>query len=694
MTSAAMAEEYAQARGGVHTLLRLARMRTNAAVAFSALRGVDGTFAIAAYPDPGSPAHGGTEDAVRAPSASGCVGRWDLATLRRLAEDAWADPGVSVGNRLQRCVPYPLEPSTGDEPEILVQAVPLHDPVAPERPWGLLAVAHDPAARGQDGGVLDDLDDLARRLARYLRARERVLNGHGYPPDRSPPAPLQEQEQLDACRQNPAVSEGPEVLDAAAPEAFPGPQRRESLASLAIRGSAYIFGREAIGMMVRLAGVVITIRVIGPAAYGVYSGAAAFVMVVALLAQMGTEVYLIRLPGELDRTRYDQAYTFLLCTSALATGVSLAATFVLAPFLRPVGVVTPLRVLLLSVPINVLWAPGQASIERRFGYRQMGILELGGDVMLYATAVPLAILHLGAWSLVAGYFAWQSWLLVGSLLFSGLRPRWRWSLPAMREHCRHGFSFSASAWGGRLVGVINAMVVGTFVGPAGVGFVAFAQNLVTTIGFGAKGAYRLGLVALSKVSDRERKRLRYAIEEGTALQLLALAVPLAGFGVVARWLVPALFGSKWNDAIPVYCLIALATLLNAPRLIHATFMYSRGQNLRVAVLGAINAVVLAGTSVVLVEQFGVVGFGIAYLLSLVGTVYSDHVVRKVTDFDYRTFATFAVVLSPPILFPLAPMPYALALLAPLALLVLVPAMRDETLRLGQVIVGSLRRSPA
>lgn len=472
-----------------------------------------------------------------------------------------------------------------------------------------------------------------------------------------------------------------------------GERQDVSLSKVAIRSGGYIVRREGIGMVIRLVGVVITVREIGPGPYGIYSAALAFVSVAVIFAQMGIEVYLIRQPGDLGREHYDRAYTFLLCSSTTVMLLCLAGTVVFGQWLRPVGVLLPLRVLLLCVPINVLWAPGQAQIERRFGYRQLGWLEIGGDLVLYGTAVPLAILHAGAWSLVAGYFAWQTFLLVGSLIFSGLRPRWNWSRGVMVAHVRHGAAFSATQWIGQMNGVINALVVGSFFGAVGVGFVSFALRLVDVVGFAARGAYRLGVVAMSRVSDAERGRLRYAIEQGSILQLLALAVPFACFGVAAPWMIPLVFGHEWKAAIPVYSVLALAAVLNAPSLMLGTFLFSRGQNVRAGVGAGIGTVVLAATSVPLVARMGVVGFGWASVIALIDTVYLDRVVRRTTHFSCRMILAFALALSPPILFPLVPLPYALLMLLPLTVLFVIPALRTDTLHTVSVIRSSFARSP-
>src|SRR5579872_1311668 len=308
-------------------------------------------------------------------------------------------------------------------------------------------------------------------------------------------------------------------------------QRTEglSLGQLAVRGGGYLVGREAIGMVVRLVGVVVVVRLICPSQFGLYSAAAAFSLFAASFAQMGLEVYLIRLGPNLRGRHFNQAFTLLLVSSVTVVLVGEGLTFALGGLLRPTGVLTPLRVLLLSIPINVLWAPAQAAIERRFNYRTMGLIELGGDVVLYATAIPLALAHRGAWSLVIGFFAWQSWLLVTSVLASGLRPRWDWSWPEVRAFGRHGLGFSSSDWLRRAGDLVNPLVVGSFFGATGVGYVAFALRLVDTVGFAKRSAYRLGLVAMSQVNESETARLRYSIEEGSLLQFLALAVPFAGF---------------------------------------------------------------------------------------------------------------------------------------------------------------------
>jgi PST family polysaccharide transporter len=255
---------------------------------------------------------------------------------------------------------------------------------------------------------------------------------------------------------------------------------------------------------------------------------------------------------------------------------------------------------------------------------------------------------------------------------------------------RHGLGYSTAQWVTRLASLVNPLVVGTFLGAAGVGYVAFAQRLVDTVAFAQRGAYRLGMVAMSRVSNEEESRLRYSVEEGSRLQLLALGVPLACFGLAAHWVVPAIFGHQWLRAVPLYGLLALFAMLNASGLIQMTFLYSRGRNMAVTGAASIQVVVLAVSSIFLVKRMGINGFGVASLLALVDLIYMDRMVRKFFAFSYKRILPWVVILAPPVLFPLVEPPWGFLLLAPIVL-VLLPGMRVEIKRIFDLIRSSLAR---
>ena len=99
-----------------------------------------------------------------------------------------------------------------------------------------------------------------------------------------------------------------------------------SLRSHVLRGGAYLALREMLGVAVRLGGVLALTRLLGPADFGVYAGAAAIVTLLAYVAQWGTEIFLIRREHEPSARLYDETFTFLLMSTGCVTTVALGVT--------------------------------------------------------------------------------------------------------------------------------------------------------------------------------------------------------------------------------------------------------------------------------------------------------------------------------------------------------------------------------
>jgi O-antigen/teichoic acid export membrane protein/GGDEF domain-containing protein len=454
-----------------------------------------------------------------------------------------------------------------------------------------------------------------------------------------------------------------------------------SLRETALRSGAYLTVREVMGAVIRLAGLVAVTRQIGPAAFGVYGAAAAYLRLPTALAQMGSEVFVVRQPGPLPRRTYDEVFTVLLVSSGVVVAAGLGLSFLLAPWFRPAGVLAPLRVLLFAIPINICWAPYQGCIERRFAYRRMGLLELGGDVALYGTAVPLALLGYGAWSLVAGFFVWQAWLLAGSIVLSGAWPRLAWSNRTARALVAHGRTYSLGTYISSARSAIVTVIVATYAGATGVGLMNFATRFVGTMNFTDRGVHRVGMAAISRAHDSSPGRLAAGLEEGTLLLLVVLAVPLALFGLSAHWVIPDVFGRSWLPALPLYALLALWAVLHVPMTVQRTLLYARGRNMPPAVTSAIELVIVSLVSLVAVRELGIIGYGIATVAGVGATVYTYVSARQLVVVRYRRLVVPLVGLAPAVCVPLAPLPWSLVLLLPPVLLLVSPTTRRELARI-------------
>jgi O-antigen/teichoic acid export membrane protein len=461
----------------------------------------------------------------------------------------------------------------------------------------------------------------------------------------------------------------------------------------ALQGGAYLAFREGIGVFVRLGGILALTRILGPTDYGLYAGAAAISYVIITLAQMGLEVYLIRQPDEPSKEDYDRTFTFLLATSAAICAATLAFTWTLGPILMDDRFMGPLRLILISVPINVVWVPAQAILERDFQYRRLAIIELAGDFMLYIPSIALAAIGFGVNGPIIGTIIWQTWILVTSFYFARYWPRLVWSSKASREMARFGAGYSTASWLSRAEGLISPLIVGNVLGPAGVGVVALTQRIADALSILQKASWRLAIVAFSKIQN-DLPRVRRALDEAMTVQILFFGPMLAIFGAVAVWVVPFVFGHRWDQALDIFPFVAVNAIGVSVLSAQAAVFFARGQTANVSRVNFAKLVIAAGTAAVLVPLLGLPGYGLALVLSLAALFVSDRLMRPDIKPSYGPAAMWSVAFIPPVFSPLLAPGAAAFLWVPTLLVLITPRAREQLREYTRLILSGVRKRRA
>lgn len=435
-----------------------------------------------------------------------------------------------------------------------------------------------------------------------------------------------------------------------------------SLRTTALRGGAFIALREAAGMIVGVAGVLILTRVIGPHDYGVFASAMGVHLYLSSLSQWGIGVYLIRGNDEQDSPAvYDQAFTLLLLLGVAAAlignlALPLAARWVTIPEFRAVA-----AVLFLLLPLQLTNQVPLARLERRLDYRRVAVTELSGQLVYYAVAIPLALAGGRFWSPIAGWGAQQ--LVVGLQLHlaSGLRLRTCWNAALVRRMLGYGLGFSASMWVWQLRGLVNPLIVGRYAGAESVGHVALAIRLTEYLCFVKTAISRISIAALARLQT-EPGKLRQALTEGMTLQQVVLGPLLLVFALVGPVVIARVFGPRWSGVMAVFPFIAIGYLANALFTLHSSVLYVRRRNWRVTGFHLAHIGLFATAALVLLPSHGARGYGMAELLAIPGYVVLHEAVRRdIGSPDYRNALVWFISTAGPLLF-LRHVP-ALALLA-------------------------------
>jgi O-antigen/teichoic acid export membrane protein len=382
-----------------------------------------------------------------------------------------------------------------------------------------------------------------------------------------------------------------------------------------LRGGVYLVVREGLGVVVGVVGAVALTRTIGPANFGVYVALVALFIYLQSLATLGLNAFLVRSEGDLQHESLDEAFTMLVALSVLVLVAAelsfpLIIGFTHLDGLRLLGPLT-----LLALPVVVLSQVPLAKLEHDLNFRVVALMEGSAQVLLYAVALPLATLGWGASAGVVGWLGQQAVLVCWRFCAARYRPSLRWSAATGVRMVRYGFSYSTSLWVWQLRSLVNPIIVSRYGGASAVGMVGLAIRLVENLGFVKIATWRISIAALGKV-QRDRAKLVSAVQDGMALQQLALGPLLVVFACLGKLVIPMVFGDEWTPVLSVFPFIALGYLVNATFNLHSSALYVLRRNSSVTAFHLVHVLVFASAAALLVPDIGVRGYGIAELAVL------------------------------------------------------------------------------
>ena len=403
----------------------------------------------------------------------------------------------------------------------------------------------------------------------------------------------------------------------------------------ALRGGAAIAIRQGIGIVLSVINVLLVTRVIGPTQYGIFAAAYGIVAFIANTATWGIDVYLLRKPTEPTAAEYDQAFTLLFATSVFFVTALTLLRHAISRLARIEELALPLTALSLFIACNLLSLPGIVHLDRDLKFHRVAVVELVSQVSGYAVAVPLALLGMGAWAPTLGMLTTQILLLVLIYASVSLRPGFHFDRKLVRQMLGYGLSYSGAMWVWQLRSLVNPLVVGRFAGAEGVGYVALALRLVEVLSFVRQATWRVAMAALAKLEENP-ERLRRSITEGMRLQSLTVGLPLALFAVVAPFVLPPIFGARWDPAFRIFPFVALSCLLNAMFNLHSSVLYLLKKNTHVLRFHLVHVLILAASAALLIPRLGYIGYGWAEIIAISTYFVLHRSITAVVDSpDYR-----------------------------------------------------------
>jgi O-antigen/teichoic acid export membrane protein len=405
----------------------------------------------------------------------------------------------------------------------------------------------------------------------------------------------------------------PQVSETPTSDTNPRPEAPSHLEHSVRAGVAWKFAGQLGVQSTRLVTVVILARLLDPADYGAAAIAVVIASFAPTLGDFGMGSALVQ------TTAATQAVRSTAFWGSAAFGVGMSVLFVL--FAKPVGrflddpgIGTMAAVGGLTLAIYSLGSTSQAMFMRAMNFRTLELRYLLGLAVASAVAIVAAAAGLGAWALVIQ----QVVLITGVTAALWWHTDWHPTLEFSREVFRQLFSFAVRLGGARCARLLELLVlsllIGRLVGVPDLGTWAFSMSTVivplTVI------AIPIAEVLFAAFSRLQGERERIAALWLDSIGLLAAVILplLAGLVIVAPELIPLVFGSQWDVAVPVIQILSIYVMIRTLQSWNSVVLDAAGRP-HITFWTQAAALCLTPVAVVVGAQWGIEGVAICFVVA-------------------------------------------------------------------------------
>lgn len=360
-------------------------------------------------------------------------------------------------------------------------------------------------------------------------------------------------------------------------------------------------------------GTILLARALNPEDYGIFAVVIFAVGALTPLGDLGLGAALIQ---KRERpTEREIASVFTVQT--LGWLILVAVFWVLAPLIQLAAGMPPdaewmIRVTAIAVFIGHLQAVPGAMMSRVLRFGPLAASEVVQQVIYVVVALGLAVNGAGAWSFILAVLVQYC---VGSVIAFAAWGR----LPGIaldRDALRPLLGFGVTVQASSMLSLLRESVVPLFGGLAGgtpaIGHLQFGQRLGRLVGGVEEVAARVAFPAFSRLQD-DRERLSRALVYVVETTALGLGMVMCWSIAVAPTLLSTLFSDRWAPAVPVFQLMAAASLLVPQSHFLRGIGLSSGRARPLLIWSALCGIAILIAFPFLVMSLGLLGGGLGFL---------------------------------------------------------------------------------
>jgi O-antigen/teichoic acid export membrane protein len=357
--------------------------------------------------------------------------------------------------------------------------------------------------------------------------------------------------------------------------------------------------------------------ILGPRPYGLVAMDFVVLGLVSIVLTQGLLEGLLQ-RAEIRPIHVNSMFWFVLGASTLiAAGMFATAGAVARLYGEPelVAIQRGLSVVPLCIGATAIPA---VLIRRELHFRTFAIRSIIAEAAGAITGIGLAVAGFGAWAIVGNLLALNVVSVIVLWAATSWRPRVQFSWSHLRALLAYGLQVVCIRGVTFLENQGPRFLVGYTLGPATLGLLYFGT---TALGFISQlfvaPFNTVGVPAVARVQTDPAKVERL-LSTATRMANVLVYPAFIGIAAIAPILVPAVFGAKWQPAVPVLQVMSVASLARVYVDMYDAILRGLGKPHWVVATRAVQGVFTVALTLATV-QYGVVA--VAVILALKGIVF-------------------------------------------------------------------------
>jgi PST family polysaccharide transporter len=332
-------------------------------------------------------------------------------------------------------------------------------------------------------------------------------------------------------------------------------------------------GGRAVGVI----GTLVITRFLAPEDIGEVSAASILAMTASWLTIWGFGQYTVVKGRGADKQEVTWHATFFYFVLGLISfGAVIALGAPLSELLEAPGAAAFIPGMALSVFIRRMGAMPERMLTQAMNFRPSGLALAVGELAFTLTALPLAALGWGGWSMVVANIV-KSIVAVAILVRAAGVASWatptKLSLARTKDMLKYGVPLGVQGIAHMASRYWDNLAISYYFGTGSLGAYNMAYNLadIPAVQVGEQ----IALVMLPSMAELPKERRARALERSTALLSLVIFPLAIGLGLVAypliAWILPA---NDWQEVAPLLTVLACLSVFRPITWVLSAYMES------------------------------------------------------------------------------------------------------------------------